>query len=273
MTDLSKLFMYIPGIIIFLVGSGQVRSWLRMRRMGACVEAGVLGCRHVVKKDKKDREIYNYYDVTVEYRNPRTGQKERLAVKSPTEYAPGQQVRMMTAGDGSKPVLTEYREDFLFHPWVMMAGGALLILLALEQNRGNEIEAMVCLSLLFVGAGVNLLTDYVLLKKRNLQPVDAVITSVYTRQISRETKILKGAKYTYYPVVKYELDGRENIRRCNINSSGQNTFRAGETMKLYYDPRSGAVLEKHARTGAAAAGVLLVLIGILAGASILSVVI
>ena len=72
MADLSKLFMYIPGIILFLVGSGQVKDWLYMRRMGSCVEAGVTNCKHVVKKDKKDREIYNYYDVTVEYRNPQT---------------------------------------------------------------------------------------------------------------------------------------------------------------------------------------------------------
>ncbi len=273
MADLSKLFMYIPGIILFLVGSGQVKDWLYMRRMGSCVEAGVTNCKHVVKKDKKDREIYNYYDVTVEYRNPQTGHQERLALKSPTEYAQGQQVRMLMAKGGEKPVLMEYRDEFLFHPWVTMVGGALLLLLALEQNQGNEIGAMICLSLLLIGAGGNLVTDYVLLKRRNLQPVEAVITGIYTRQISKETKILKGAKYTYYPVVKYELNKKENIRRCNINSSGQNTFQAGEKMKLYCDPNSGAVLEKHARAGAAVVGILLLLIGLLAGASILSVVI
>lgn len=272
MTDLSKLFMYIPGIIIFLVGSGQVRNWLRMRRSDSCMDASVISCRHVVKKDKKDRETYNYYDVTVEYRNPQTRHLERLAVKSPTEYAIAQQVRMIKPKSSEKPVLAEYKEEFLFHPWVTMIGGALLILLALEENQGKEIPAMVCLTLILIGAGVNLTVDYILLKRRGLQPLSAVITDIYTRQISRETKILKGAKYTYYPVVKYELNGKENIRRCNINSSGQNTFQIGEHLKLYYDPRSQAVLEKHARAGVAVTGVLLILIGLLAGASILSVV-
>lgn len=272
MTDLSKLFMYIPGIIIFLVGSGQVRNWLRMRRSDSCIDAGVISCKHVVKKDKKDRETYNYYDVTVEYRNPKTSHLERLAVKSPTEYAAAQQVRLMKPKGGEKPVLAEYKEEFLFHPWTVMIGGALLILLALEENKGKEIPAMICLALILIGAGVNLTVDYILLKKRGLQPLDAVITDIYTRQISRETKILKGAKYTYYPIVRYELNGRENIRRCNINSSGQNTFQAGEHLQLYYDPRTQTVLERHARAGAAAVGILLVLIGILAGASILSVV-
>ncbi len=272
MTELSQLFLYLPGMIIFLVGSGQVRNWFLARRADACVTVGVISCKHVVKKDKKDREIYNYYDVTVEYRNPKTEHKERLAVKSPTEYVTAQQVRMYWNRGGGKPVLAEYREEFLFHPWVTMIGGALLILLALEQNRGREVQAMVCLSLILIGAGLNLTIAYACLRKRRLQPLEAEIMALYTRQISRETKILKGAKYTYYPVVRYELNGQENLRRCNMNSSGQHTFRPGEFLTLYYDPESGDVLEKHARAGAAAVGLLLVLTGLLSGASILSVV-
>lgn len=153
-----------------------------------------------------------------------------------------------------------------------MIGGALLILLALEQNRGREVQAMVCLSLILIGAGLNLTMAYACLRKRRLQPLEAEIMALYTRQISRETKILKGAKYTYYPVVRYELNGQENLRRCNMNSSGKHTFRPGEFLTLYYDPESGDVLEKHARAGAAAVGLLLVLTGLLSGASILSVV-
>lgn len=271
MTDISQLFMYIPGIIIFLVGSGQVRSWLQMHRAEFCTDASVVSCKHVVKKDKKDREVYNYYDVVVAYCNPKTKHQERLAVKSPTEYALAQPVRMYKAKGSEKPVLAEYENEFLFHPWVTMLGGALLILLALEENQGKEIQAMLCLSAIFIGAGLNLVLNYRSLKRRGLQPVDAVITEIYTRQISKATKILKGEKYTYYPVVRYELNGKEYIRRCNINSSGSNTFKTGEHMMLYYDAQSQTVLEKHARAGAAVIGIFLVLIGILAGASILSV--
>lgn len=272
MTDISQLLMYIPGIILFLVGSGQVRRWMKKRRADAWIDAEVLSCKHVVKKDKKDREIYNYYDVTVEYQNPQTKHQERLAVKSPTEYAPAQQVKMYKEKGGDRPILEECKDEFLFHPWVTMIGGALLIILALEENRGREVQAMLCLSLILIGAGANLIADYVSLKRRKLQVIDAEITGIYTRQISKETKILKGAKYTYYPIVRYERNGRENIRRCNINSGGQNTFKKGDSMKLYYDPQSKAVLEKGARAGAAAAGAVLMLLGVLTGASILSVI-
>jgi hypothetical protein len=265
--------MYIPGVIIFLVGSGQVRRWFRMRRSSSCIDASVISCKHVIKKDKKDREIYNYYDVVVEYRNPQTKHQERLAVKSPTEYALAQQVRMYQDKDTDKPVLMEYEDEFLFHPWVTMVGGALLIILALEENQGKEIPAMICLTVVLIGAGINLFVHDMALRKRNLQTIKAEIIEIYTRQISKETKILRGSKFTYYPVVRYELDGKENIRRCNINSSGANTFKVGESMDLYYDPKAQCVLEKHARTGVAVTGVILVAIGLLAGASILSVLI
>ena len=272
MTDISQLFMYIPGVIIFLVGSGQVRRWIRMSKGEFCVDAAVMDCRHVVKKDKKGREVYNYYNVSVEYRNPQTKHTERQTVKSPTEYALGQQVRMYRDKGSGTMVLSENKDEFLLHPLVLMAGGALLILLALKENQGKEVQAMACLSLVFLGAGVNLIVNYIWLKRRNLKVICAEIIEIYERQISRETKILKGSKFTYYPVVKYELDGRENIRCCNINSSGQHTFCTGEHMNLYYDPQTKEVLEKHARIGVMVAGIILTLIGVLTGASILSIV-
>lgn len=202
MTDLSQLFLYIPGIVIFLVGSGQVRERNRTRKSGNSAENG---------------------------------------------------------------------DEVLFHPWMMMVEGALLIILALEQNLGRQVQAMFCLALVLAGAGVSLIADYVSLKRRNLQVIDAEIVAIDSRQLSQETKIIRGAKFTYYPIVKYRLNNVEKTRKCNINSSGQHTFRTGEHMNLYYDPQSGAVLEKHARIGAAAAGVILTVIGLLAGASILPV--
>ncbi|MCD8096703.1 MAG: DUF3592 domain-containing protein [Lachnospiraceae bacterium] len=272
MTDLSQLLLYIPGIVIFLVGSGQVRQWLQIHRKGACIQAQVVSCKHVVKKDKKERELYNYYDVGVTYTNPDTKRLERLAVKSPTEYALNQPVRMLRGTGGIQPTLMEQKDEFPLNPWVMMIGGALLIILALEQNQGNEVPAMACLALIFLGVGVNLVLNYLSLKKRGLRPVEAEITALYTRQISQESKILKNSKFTYYPVVRYELDGQECVRRCNINSSGEKNFRVGDHMKLYYDPQEKVVLEKHASAASLAVGVLLTALGILVGASILTVV-
>ena len=105
--DFSKLLLYIPGVIIFLVGSGLVRDWLRMRRSDLTSLADVVSCTHVVKKDKKDREIYDYYNVVVEYTDPKTKHTKRQAIKSPTEFAQSQQVRIIVEKNIETPELIE----------------------------------------------------------------------------------------------------------------------------------------------------------------------
>ena len=274
MSEYSKLFLYIPGILIFLAGSGQVRRFLALRRAEKKQEAfygNVVQCTHVVKKDKKGRETFNYYNVVVEFTNG-FGHKERQAVKSPSQYSVGQQLRILKEAGSSQYSLVPDENKQLFNPWQLMIGGALCVLLAYYTNQQMEVQAMVCLAAILLGAGIVLVTDSLVMKKKNLQVIDSEIIEVYVRQISKATKIIRGDKYTYYPIVRYELDGKENIRRCNINSSGENSFKPGDTMTLYRNPSDGTVVEKNAQAGALAGGIVLAVFGILAGLSILSVV-
>lgn len=272
MTELSQLFLYIPGIFIFLAGSGQVRRWLKMHGQGVCVQASVVSCRHVVKKDKKGRETYNYYDVLVEYVNPRTKHHERHAVKSPAEYARGQQVKVYLDKSSGQMGLAETEDEQVFHPLVTMIGGALMILLAFFENHGDQVMAMVCLAAVSAGAGMAMIMNYVKLKRAGLAQIDAEIIDIYERQISKETKILKGSKYTYYPVVRYRVDGRDAVRLCKMNSERKQAFETGEYLKLYYDEKTGSVLERNARAGVAVAGAVLLVIGVLVGGSVLVVI-
>lgn len=274
MNELSQLLLYIPGIVIFMVGSGQVRNWLRRAR-GSVVGATVVGCKHVVKKDSKDREIYNYYEVQIDVKNPKTACKEHRVLKSPNEYGKGQEVSVVFANDKNKKTEVNFvrEENSRLSPWVMMIVGALLIILVLEENKGSELPAMLCLSLILLMLGINLVADFVSMKKRGLLELQSEIIDVHKRQISKETKLLKGEKYTYYPIVKYALDGNDNIRHCNINSSGANTFKMGDTLLLYIDPNTLEVLERKAGVIEPIVGVVLTLLGIIVAASLVSVLI
>lgn len=269
MASFSELLMYLPGAVVFLVGSGQTRSWLRQLRGTDKADGVVTACEHVVKKDKKDRDVYNYYDVTVTYTDA-AGKNEKQVFKSPTEYALKQPVKVYKGSDG-KMVITEKEDEDIFHPLAMMLLGALLILLALWQNQGNTVAAMGALSASLLLAGGVLIWNYIKLKRMNMQTIEAEITGTYTRQLSKNSKILKADRFTYYPIVKYEIDGNKNIRRCLVNSSNEKTFKKGETLKLYYEPATGAVREKNANPLILAGGIILFLIGAVAGLSILSV--
>lgn len=275
MTELSSLLLYVPGIVIFLVGSGQVHKWLSIRRAvrnKKVFDGNVLSAEHIVKKDKKGNTTFDFYNITVEFTNA-SGHKERHAVKSPSQYAVGQQLYVMLENNG-KPGYTilENDQSFVFSPWVVMIIGALCILLALWQNQGKEVYAMAALSAIFVVAGGTLIWDYVSMKRRNLSVLNGEIVDVYTRQISRGTKIIKSDKFTYYPIVKYVLDGKENIRKCNLNSGNIQSFKVGDPYMLYLDETNGTVVERKANAFVMAAGVLSLVLGIMAGASILSVI-
>jgi hypothetical protein len=274
MNDISQLLLYIPGIVIFLVGSGQVKNWLRRAR-GNVVNATVTGCKHVVQKDGRDREIYNYHEVSIDVKNPTTNCKEHRMIKTPNEYAKGQEISVLYAKDKSGGISVNLVQDenSRLSPWVMMIVGALLIVLVLEENKGRELPAMLCLALILLGLGINLVADFVSMKKRGLVKLEGEIIDVHKRQISKETKILKGAKYTYYPIVRYALDGVQNIRHCNINSSGANTFKAGDTIELYVDPNTYQVLERKAGIVQPIIGTVLTGLGVLVAASLISVLI
>lgn len=262
MSDFTQLFLYIPGIIIFLIGSGRVRTWIGMKRLGAFAETTVLSSTHVVKQDRQGREVYNYYNVVVEYVDEKTGRTVKKTVKAPTDFSVGQQVKLIFSGNRKgEPVLVEHEDESLFSPWATMIGGALMILLALFQNMGRQIPAMCMLVSLLIGAGACLLWRYFSLKGRGLQPVQATIQEIWSRQISKETKIVRGSKFAYYPIVTYELNGRENTRRCNANASGEKTYKVGDKFQLYYDPKRRIVVEQGASLSILVWGIILTALG------------
>ncbi len=268
MDAFSGFSLYIPGIIIFLAGSGQLRQWMRLHSGGTTFRGTVVSCKHVVKKDRHGREVYNYYDLLTEFTNPKTGNMEKQPVKAPSEYSIGQQITVNRRGN--QCVIAERGTEFVFTPWQMMIGGALLILLALFQNQEKKIPAMICLSLVLAGAGLAVIADDLSIRKKHLVTLDAVVTDIFARQISRGTKIVRGDKFTYYPVVRYELDGKVNLRRCTVNSSRQNSFKVGSHMNLYYDPAAKTVCERKEKTGMLILGIALLTVGLLALASTVS---
>lgn len=270
MLNLEKLFLYIPGILIFLVGSSQTRIFLRKKRAGKSINGTVADCKSIVKKDHKGRNIYDYYLITVEFVQPLTKKTEKISVKSPTKYVKGQPVTLFKNSDHkllSKQEITicDSEDISLFQPWEMMIGGALLILLAYYQNEEDPMKVMFCLALLLIGAGLSLTVQYILDQRKKIQKLDAEIIEIYGRQLTTDSKLIKSGRNTFYPVVQYELNGKVHIRRCHVNSNDEKTFQVGAHMTLYQDADTMLITEKRRKIGTLVAGIVLLLIGILAG--------
>lgn len=270
MLNLEKLFLYIPGILIFLVGSSQTRIFLRKRRAGKRINGTVADCKNIVKKDHKGRNIYDYYLITVEFIQPLTEKMEKISVKSPTKYIKGQPVTLFKNSENKllskeETTICDSEEISLFQPWEMMIGGALLILLAFYQNENDQIKAMFYLVLLMIGAGVSLTTHYILDQRKRIRKIDAEIIEIYGRQLTTDSKLIKSGRSTFYPVVRYELNGKACIRRCHINSNSEKTFQVGDHMILYQNMDTMLVTENCRKIGTLFAGIALLTVGILAG--------
>lgn len=270
MEDFTRLFLYIPGIIIFLVGSGQVRRWMSLRRLGVRFGATVVKSNHVIKKNSRGQETYNYYAVMVEYEDAVTGRTRKEDLKSAVGYQIGQPVQLYRNARTNQISILDQEEVTIFNCWTVMIGGALLILLALFQNQGKEVNAMICLDLLFLGAGISMILSWYSLRRSNMEEIKATVTEVYKRQISKETKILRANKFTYYPIVEYQWKDTAYTRKCNENSGNEKTYKVGDSLSLYYDPKRNQIFESPASAGRLIWGIILSLVGILVAASIVA---
>ncbi|MBR1938422.1 MAG: hypothetical protein IJ836_05665 [Spirochaetales bacterium] len=270
MPDLSALLLYIPGIIIFLVGTGEIGKYNRIRRPDFHRTGEVKYCKHVLKKDEQDREIFNFYQIQIDSIDPQSRKKEHFTINSPTEYKVHQVVRLYFDDVTGKPSLLADIDERVFNPWVSAVCGVLLILLAFYQNRGEQIPAMICLAAIMIASGISLIVNYVSLKQKKLEVVEGVIKDIYERQISKKGRFTGPAKFTYYPIVQYEIEGLEAIRRCNVNSARKDSFKIGSSYKLYWSPSENGIRERCESKVLMIIGILLSTVGILAGASIIA---
>ncbi len=270
MQDFTMLFLYIPGIVIFLLGSGQFRTWLSTRGANASAEGTVISCRHVIKKDAKGRETFNFYNTVIEYVNTATGNREQHAIKTPTEYAAGQPVILSRVGASGDVTIQDAEGDPVFHPFIIMVGGALMILLSLWQNQNKPVHAMTTLAIILAGAGICMVYHYVRTARKRLVPVEAEIIDTYSRQISKSTKIVRGDKFTYYPIVKYSVNGHDGIRRCHMNSDSEKLFKIGDTITLYYDEATKRISEEREKLSVLIGGIILVALGCLIALSVIA---
>ena len=259
--DFSQLFLYIPGVVLFIYGTGVFRK--THIKKSEFFSGKVTKCKFHDKKVKGDKVTEPYYEVFAEFDNGKYVEKVSNTLKN--EYIVGQQVLVCKTPNGS--VIADHKDDYLFNPIATTLGGVILILLAFFQNEGNTGFAMISLSAFLLGSGILLIYRYFMRTKRDLVTIKATVVDVYKRQISKKTKILKGEKFTYYPIVEYELNGQKCMRKCSENASSSKEYKVGNDFVLYFDKNSGAIYEDKIKTTLLIIGVLLTVIGALAMSS------
>ncbi len=267
MESLSKLLIYIPGILIFLVGSRETAAWLKSFLFGKRISAKVSCVNHVRKKYKAGRNQYNYYNAVLEYKVPNSSRLLKTEMKVPFEPAVGQVIKLSVDREGKNAVFSKNPNTSNIHPAAMTVIGALMLITALEANNGNEVAAAFCIGGMLAAAGISAAVHNIRLKNKKLTAVTGTIVDVFERQISKESKLIKEAKVTHYPIVSFTFDQQEIVFRPEVNSEKETDFKTGDDFLLYYDSKDNEIYEKPAKAAWIAAGILLLILGIVIIAS------
>ena len=64
--SIQTIFLVLLGAAVFVVGTTNIRAYLRLQKPGNMLSGKVLSAKLVEKRDKEERLIQHYYEMMVQ---------------------------------------------------------------------------------------------------------------------------------------------------------------------------------------------------------------
>lgn len=254
---IQMVFLIVIGAAVLVTGTTSLRRRIRMKRYGSVKEGKILRSKHIEKRDNDGYLIQNYYEVMAEYTD--SGHKVKKTLKSVDEYREGDEVKVFADPErGGQIRILGIDKTPVFGPFILMGAGILIIVLPFVQKQFGEQYISAILALLLLLVGTALIASYIRDRKKETEEVPAVIAEILKWQPS-EKKKWSSPSASYYPILKFTLDGRERTMRSRYNSSTASSYKKGKQITLYRDRDTGDILERGPKKSMAATGILLIL--------------
>lgn len=238
--NIQMIFIVLIGVAVFVMGTSNIRACLRLRRKDAVITGKVLSSRLVEKRNSQGKLIQHYYELTLSCReNNKTSQQK---LNSTREYEKNDEIRLIRNSGKLTPLNTgavSAGMGFI----IAIEGMLLAVFPVVYQNRGEK-QGYIVLALLFLVGGFIALAGYLGKKKKNLTEISGEITDILCYQ-TEEKKLSKSVE-SYYPLIRYEVDGKERLLLSSYNSSRETTYKKGAEITLYYDSDTQEIFEKKA---------------------------
>lgn len=261
--SVQTVLIVLMGAAVFVLGTSNLRSCLRMKRPGAVITGRVTRKELVEKRDSENRLIQHYYDLTLQCRE--NGKTFNHKLKSTEEYDKDDEIRLIR--NGSK--LTPVNRKAVSAPAAaaIAAAGMLLAVFPVVWQSAGEKEGSAVLTVLLLLAGGICMASFLRERGRSLRELRGEIQDVLYYRTGENKKLVKPSE-SYYPLIKYTLDGKEKVFLSSYNSSLKTAYKKGAAVKLFYDEETGNIVEK--KTSPALA-VIAVILWILAALGVISV--
>ena len=239
--SIQSIFLVLLGAAVFVIGTTNIRAYLRTRRPENTLRGKVLSSRLVEKRDKEDRLIQHYYELMVQCSGGGKTFNEKM--NSTTEYERGDEIKLVRNGSKIVP-FSGGGVTFGMALAITLAGMGIAVFPVVYQNNGEK-EGSFVLVLLLILAGVISASSFLKDRRRNLRELNGEIVDILYYRRGDNKKFSKPVE-SYYPLIKYSVDEREKIFLSAYNSSTKGTYKTGTKIKLFYDEEQGNIVEKKA---------------------------
>lgn len=254
---IQSFFLIVIGAVIFVVGTTALKKQIRNKMGKLLKDAKIISLNHVTKKDDEGYLIQNYYDIKVEFEDK--GKKIQKTLKCVDQYEKGDTVKIIKDVErGGQYRVYGNDKAPVFGPWILILCGILVICMPFVQLKLGDGYMSMLLAAFLILIGLGLILAYVKAKSRDLEEIPAEISDILKWQ-SGEKKKWTNPSISYYPILKYTLDGKEKIMRSRYNSSSTASYKVGKQLTLYRDKNTGDILERNARKSMLIIGICLIL--------------
>ena len=230
--SIQNIFLVLLGAVIFVVGTTNIRAYLRRRRPENMLRGKVLSSKQTVKRDKEDRLIQHYYELVVQCSGG--GKTFNEKVNSTMEYGKGDKI-VPSSGGGM---------TFGTALAITLAGMGIAVFPVVYQNNGEK-EGSFVLVLLLILAGVISASSFLKDRRKKFRELSGEIVDILYYRRGDNKKFSRPVE-SYYPLIKCTVGEKEKIFLSAYNSSTKGTYKTGTKIKLFYDEEQGNIVEKKA---------------------------
>ena len=198
----------------------------------------MLSSRLIEKRNPEGKLIQHYYELTLSCREDNKTSQQKL--NSTREYEKSDEIKLIRNSGKLTPLNTGAVSAGM--GFAIAIEGMLLAVFPIVYQNVGEKQGSLALIFLFLIGGFITFFSYFVKKKRNLEEISGKIKDVLCYQ-TEEKKFSKSVE-SYYPLIQYELNGKERILLSSYNSSRESTYKKGAEVALYYDSDTQEIVEK-----------------------------
>lgn len=252
---IQNIFLIVIGAAIFVVGTTGLRRQIRIKLGNFIKQARIIDVNHITKKDDEGFLIQNYYDLKVEFEED--GKKQQKIVKSIDQYKKGSTIKVIKDNERGFRAYSDDKTP-VFAPFILIVAGILIILMPFAHMYLGESYMSMLLAFLIMLVGIGLIIAYIKANSRQLEPLEAQIVDVLKWQSVQKKKWVN-ATFSYYPIIKYDLNNEQRFMRSRYNSNTPASYKVGKKFIIYKDINTGDIVEKGARKSMLFCGIFLII--------------